>query len=252
MSKISLRPIVTCPEITFAGDKIAVLPPDIQQKVDTYWRKLTAANPRLHNGEVFTVTSVNKDAEDLRITLAETDYAHYLYSQQIGGLGDYQVRVIHPVTLALSKDNQLIFGRMANHTSLAGSIECCGGGIDHDDVENGIVRIDHTATKELAEELGIDTHDKSQVASFEPRYLKTGGPTDKMTVIFILQLNQTSNEFTKHYDNFITQLKTHGEEPEFSEIFYLDRNAQSVNEFISQHLGQLGEYFPALLSEITR
>jgi 8-oxo-dGTP pyrophosphatase MutT (NUDIX family) len=250
MSQILIRPIAQCPEITFAGDQAAALPADIRQKVDDYWLALTQANPRLHNGEVFTVTSITEDGASIHITLAETNYAHYLYSQQVGGLGKYQVRVIHPVTLVLSKDDKLIFGRMADHTSLAGSIECCGGGIDHDDVEGGVVHIDRTAAKELAEELGIDVNDKTQVTNFEPKFLKTGGPTDKMTVIFTARLDRTGSEFIEQYDEFVKQLKATNQEAEFSEIFCLDRDAQSVKAFMSQHPGQLGEYFPALLNEI--
>jgi hypothetical protein len=116
--------------------------------------RLTKGNPRLHNGEVFTVVAVDETDERIDIELAETDYAHYLYSHQVGGLGKYTVRIIHSATLVITADNKMIFGSMGAHTSRPGVIQCCGGGIDHDDITDGVVDIEHNTAKELAEELG--------------------------------------------------------------------------------------------------
>jgi hypothetical protein len=142
MSAIEISPIKTPMTIRFGGSKVS-LPADVRQKIDQHWQQLIQANPRLHNGEVFTVTAVADTVDELQIELAETDYAHYLYSRQVGGLGEFTVRIIHSATLVIATNNKMIFGAMAAHTSIPGVIQCCAGGIEHGDIREGIVDIEY-------------------------------------------------------------------------------------------------------------
>jgi 8-oxo-dGTP pyrophosphatase MutT (NUDIX family) len=231
--------------INLVGDKI-MLPAGIRAKVDQYWQELVTKNPRLHKGEAFTVTSVKKVNDNMTVTLAETDYAHYLYSQQVGHLEDYAVRVIHSAALVITGDNKFIFGSMGGHTSRPGIIQCAGGGIDHDDIEDDIVDIEHNTARELAEELGIDVYDKSRVAAFYPAYLKSGGPTGKMTVAYVLRIKQTADQFMGDYDKFARTLVASNEEPEFGELFCLDNSQEAVDEFITKYGERLNEYMAVL------
>lgn len=150
--------------LIISNNRRITLPSSIRKKIDRHWEDLTASNPYLRNGEVFTVTEVKENEGRTVITLAETDYAHYLYSQQVGGLGRYAVRIIHPTALVVSKDRMFILGSMGQHTSRPGVIQCCGGGLDCGDIKGGVVDVDHCIRKELLEELGIDT-EKSREAS---------------------------------------------------------------------------------------
>lgn len=226
------------------------LPEEVARKVSEHWQRLIEAKPRMRNGEVFTATKVEDEANGLRVELAETDYAHYMYSHQLGDLGEYTVRIIHSAVLVITTDNKLVFGAMSEHTSRLGVIQCCGGGIDHNDITDGVVDMKHNAVNELHEELGIDVQDKERVANFTPAYLKFGGPTGKMTVVYTLRLNQNSEEFLKAYDAFATYLRATSEEPEFGKIFTLDRDKQIVNQFISDHADKLDEYMPILLRTV--
>jgi hypothetical protein len=183
MQPIQIKPIKKNITIRFAGEKV-ILPEVLEAKITEHWQQLTQANPRLRNGEVFTVRSVEDTAGDMAVRLAETNYAHYLYSHQIGDLGEHTVRIIHSSALVITSDDKLVFGAMAEHTSRPGIIQCVGGGIDHNDIRGGIVDIEHNTANELNEELGIDPYDTSLVESFSATYLKFGGPTDKMTVIY--------------------------------------------------------------------
>src|SRR6266540_608045 len=175
MPAIEIQPIKKSVNIRVSGNKV-VLPEPLPQKIDQHWQQLVKDNPRLHNGESFTVVRVDEADDKMDIELAETDYAHYLYSHQVGGLGEFTVRIIHSATLVITSDNKMIFGAMGRHTSRPGIIQCCGGGIDHNDITDGVVDIEHNTVKELAEELGLDAYDKDIVDGFSPAYLKTGGP----------------------------------------------------------------------------
>ncbi|MEK7153409.1 MAG: hypothetical protein AAB834_05655 [Patescibacteria group bacterium] len=234
--------------ITFRNQKVK-LPGSIREKIDQYWNDLTKDNSHLRNGEVFTVTSVQESEGRTVITLAETDYAHYLYSQQVGGLGEYTVRIIHPASLVVSKDNRFIFGSMGEHTSRPGIIQCCGGGIDHSNIKGGTVDVEHNIAKELVEELGLNINDTNRVASCRPAYLKTGGPTGKMTIVYVLRLKQTAQTFLSVYEKFVQELRGRSEEPEFGELFSIQASPESIEEFISQNKDRLNEYMAVTLRQ---
>jgi hypothetical protein len=249
MQPIQIKPIEKNITIRFAGKTVA-LPEAIEAKITEHWQQLTQANPRLRNGEVFTVTGVEDAADGMVVQLAETNYAHYLYSHQVGDLGEYTVRIIHSSALVISSDNKLIFGAMAGHTSRPGVIQCVGGGIDHKNIHGGIVDIEHNTANELKEELGIDPHDTSLVESFSATYLKFGGPTGKMTVVYIVRIKQAGAEFLKAYEAFAKELAEKDEEPEFDKIFTLAMDKPTVDTFIAEHTDKLDEYMTILIQTI--
>lgn len=234
--------------LRFSKEKVK-LPADLSVKIERYWQDLIAKNPKLRNGEVFTVTSVEDAADSMAVMLAETDYAHYLYSQQVGGLGDYTVRIIHPAALLVTSDNKFIFGSMGEQTSRPGIIQCCGGGIDHGDIKNGVVDVEHTITKELAEELGIDVYNKNLVKEFYPAYLKTGGPTEKMTISYIVRINRTADQFMNDYQAFVSTLSDSGDEPEFGRLFCIDDTTESIDAFVATYGERLNEYMAILFRD---
>ncbi len=234
--------------ITFGSQKVE-LPAATRKEVAHHWEKLVKHNPHLRNGEVFTVSGVREEGNRVSITLAETDYAHYLYSLQVGGLGEYAVRIIHPAILVVSRDAKFIFGSMGEHTSRPGVIQCCGGGIDNSDITKGVVNVDHNVAKELAEELGVDVNDSKNVAKCKPVYLKTGGPTGKMTIVYVLQLKKSAQDFLDEYAHFTQKLRARDEEPEFGKLFSVQASPELIEEFINKHTDRLNEYMAVTLRQ---
>lgn len=255
MSAIEINPITKPISIRVTGDRI-VLPKAVRQKVDEHWQQLIKDNPRLRNGEVFTVLAVDENNKSIEIKLAETDYAHYLYSHQVGGLGEFTVRIIHSATLVITSDNKMLFGAMGEHTARPGVIQCCGGGIDHDDITpDGVVDIEHNTVKELGEELGLDPYDKSIVTEFTPAYLKTGGPTGKITLCYILRLTLKSSQLLQQYDEFTESLRHNGQEPEFGQLICIDADKRAVEAYIEKFEDRMNEFMPVLLraaADVTR
>lgn len=231
--------------VRFSGEQV-VLPSDIQEKIDAYWEELLSSGKPYKRGEVFTVTKKEVFEDRIEILVEKTDYAHYLYSQNIGNLDIYAVHIIHTASLVETSDGKIIFGKMGKQTSRSGICQLCGGGIDNDDLRGDIFDFEHNIKKELTEELGIDTEDTQRIKSFELAYLKEGGPTDKMTVVYRVVLNETSVEFTKRYEDFVLQLEKNGENPEFGEIIVLDKNKESFAQFLYQHDIKLDEYMEPL------
>ncbi len=237
--------------ISLVHEKVK-LPVAVRAKVDKYWQELITKNSKLRNGEVFTVTSVEWRSDSVSVIIAETNYAHYVYSEQIGGLEQYTVRVIHPDALIVSSDNKFIFGSMGAHTSRPGIIQCCGGGIDYSDIEDDVVNIEHCITKELLEELGLDAYDKQRVKEFHHAYLKSGGLRGKITISYILRINQTARQFMIDYEKFVKSVTDSGDEPEFGELFCIDNNQESLEDFIANYHERLNEYMAVLLRDVHR
>lgn len=224
------------------------LPLTLRDQVEHHWRALIERKPRMHNGEVFAVTRLWEDDSAIHLRLAETDYAHYMYSNETPGLGEYAVQVIHPAALILTSDNQAVLGVMAEHTSRAGMIQFCGGGLDRRAVRaDGVIDIDQIMTVELEEELGVNMHDPRQVVSAAPAYLKTGGPLGKMTLVYKIVLAQTGEEVRRHYAQFEAKLQASGGDMEFDEVLLLDCRPEAVEAFIEQYESRLSEYVGILL-----
>ncbi len=237
--------------VRFSNEAV-VLPRNIQEKIDVYWDELLRSGKPYKRGEVFTVTKKESFDDRLEILVEKTDYAHYLYCQNVDALGDYGVHIIHTASLVETNDEKTIFGKMGEQTSRSGIHQLCGGGIDNDDLKDGIFDFEHNITKELQEELGIDVNDAQRVETFELAYLKEGGPTDKMTVIYRITLNETSNRFMTRYDEFSRQLQADGEVPEFGEIVILDKRKESLEIFFNQEGIRLDEYMKPLFDHLVQ
>ena len=176
----------------------------------------------------------------------KTDYAHYLYCQNVETLGEFGVHIIHTATLVETIDGKTIFGKMGQQTSRAEIHQLCGGGIDEDDLNDDVFDLEHNIQKELQEELGIDIQDKQRVKKFELAYLKEGGPTDKMTVVYRTELSETSEQFEEKYAYFVKSLQEKGEQPEFGSIIVLEKNTKDIAEFFAQEDLKFDEYMRPL------
>lgn len=222
------------------------LPAHLRAKIDEYWQRRVQDNPHLHNGEVYTIVGQNEAPNAWEFELAKTDYAHFVYSREIGGLAEKAVHVIHPACLVIA-GGQLIFGQMAAHTSLAGTIQCCGGGLDDDALKtDGTMDINMTMTSELREELGLNVRDSSLVKSFKPELLLFVD-SQKVVLAYSLELKITAEQFLERYDKFAGRLFDEGSKPEFDRLLTVKANAADVEAFIKKHWAKLNQYMPMLL-----
>jgi hypothetical protein len=249
MENFTITPLTKKLTIRFSN-KCIILPLDIQNKIDAYWEELIKSGKNYKRGEVFTVTKKVKFENHIDILVEKTDYAHYLYCQNVDTLGENGVRIIHTAALVETSDNKTIFGKMGNQTSRSEIHQLCGGGIDNDDLRDGIFDLDHNIKKELKEELDVDINDDKRIETFELSYFKEGGPTDKMTVIYKVKLNETSKVFMEKYNEFVSYLQKNNKLPEFGDIIILNKDKKSLNDFFSKNDIRLDEYMRPLFEYI--
>jgi 8-oxo-dGTP pyrophosphatase MutT (NUDIX family) len=249
MSKIVIQKINKEPVVRFNGEEM-VLPTKLQKKIEAHWEELLDSGREYFNGEVFNFKRLEQISDELEITIQRTNFAHFLYTRNIERrLGKYRLRTVFSACLILTKDNKIIFGKMGEHTSLAGRYQLVGGGLDNNDLEENIFDMKHSATKELGEELGVDASDRSVVKKFKVAYLKTGGSED-VAIIYKVIFKKTTQEFLEHYKKFAKDLQENGETPEFSEIVALAQNKKAVKEFIGENKDKMANYLPAVLQQI--
>lgn len=244
--KISLAQEVT----VRLSNKEVQLSEAVQSKIDSYWQELLNSGKSYKRGEVFTVIHKEVIENAVNIVVEKTDYAHYLYCQNKKSLNENGVHIIHTAVLVETSDDYYLFGEMGHQTSRHGILQLCGGGIDNDDLKGEYFDLKHNIAKELQEELDIDVTDTSRITYFDEVYLKEGGPTDKMTVIFRVVLTDTKEEFLERYDIFVEDLRAKGENPEFGEIVALKKDKQAVAHFFSQENLILDEYMKPLFEKI--
>ena len=234
------------------SNKEVCLPKRVQSQIDTYWEELIASGKSYKRGEVFTVTHKEVVGGIVNILVEKTDYAHYLYCQNKESLDENGVHIIHTAVLVETSDEYFIFGEMGSQTARHGIIQLCGGGIDNDDLRGEYFDLRHNSTKEIQEELGVDVTDTSRVLYFEEAYFKEGGPTDKMTVVYRVILNETQEVFLKKYTAFVKHLEKKGESPEFGKIITLKKDWHEIEKFFSQEDLLLDEYMKPLFQCIRK
>lgn len=219
-----------------------------QEKIDTYWQFLIDSGKTYVRGEVFTVTKYEERDDAVYILVEKTDYAHYLYCQDIDPEMDgYGICVIFTACLVETSDKKTIFGKMGKNTARAGIYQLSGGGIDSSDIKDDVFDLKGNISKELLEEFGINTSDTERVKEFDRVYIKQGGKTKKIAVVFRLKINETSEEFVEKYNLFVQNFKKNCEEPEFGEIVILDKTKDQMHDFFDLHRDECDEYMEPLL-----
>lgn len=245
MKNIIISPLTKKIVVRFINKQVD-LPEEIQARIDSYWNKLVETKKNYRRGEVFTVTGKREMAEVIEVEVEKTDYAHYLFCQNVEDMAEFGVRIIHTAVLVDTNDEKTVFGRMGDQTSRAGIHQLCGGGLDNGDLRDGFFDLEHNIKKELAEEFGIDADDNIRVKNFSTAYLKEGGPTDKMSVIYRVELDESAEEFRANYSKFADDLRKKGELPEFGDILIMDRNGKELADFLAREDVRIDEYMQPL------
>ncbi|HHX58521.1 MAG TPA: hypothetical protein GX706_02025 [Candidatus Moranbacteria bacterium] len=246
ISTISSRIIL----VSFSNNFVS-LPQDIQEKVDAYWSWLMANGKSYYRGEVFTATNKTVVGNAIAVSVDKTDYAHYLYCQDVCSLGDKDVGIVHAVSLVETADEYFVFGKMGHQTSRAGMHQLCGGGIDSSDLRGDHFDLNHNIGRELLEELGINIADNSRVKQLEATYLYERG-ISKILVVYNLLLKEKKDDFLKKYNRFADQLMAAGELSEFGEIIFLKKEKNEIQDFFSQDKIKFDEYMFPLFSFIIK
>src|SRR5262245_31872534 len=136
---------------------------------------------------------------------------------------------------------------MTNHTSTPKRLQCAGGGIENIDIKDNFVDLNNNIKRELFEEMGIEIDDKSIILESFPKYLKTGGENNFISIIFKIKLSIKKKELQNIYKIYINYLLLKEILPEFNSLVFVRSNISSVKSFLRNDKRQRVDYLNSLL-----
>ncbi len=221
------------------------LPESIKEQHNKFWDDQIKTNPHLRNGEVFTITQIHHTPKELQVTVAKTDYKHFLYTIRNKGCA-FPCKVIFTCVAVITSDNYIAFGRMNEHTSTPGRLQFTGGGLDESDLDGFEFNLVKSIRKELEEEMGLFI-ESPYVKSFAPRFLKSKGTYDFWAVMFELQVDYTSNDLQMMFNKHNQSLIEKDEHPEFEEFLFVLLEEAQVLDFIENNHSLKEDYLDPIL-----
>lgn len=225
------------------------LPTSIQERHQLFWEQLKKNNQQFRNGEVFTITEINKTSDELQIKVVKTDYKHFLYTLHHADC-TYPCKVIFTCMAVITNDHHIAFGRMNQHTSTPGRLQFTGGGLDETDLDGFVFNLERSIAKELEEELGLSV-DSPFSKSFKPKFIKNKGTYDFWAIMFELKVDYSMKELQALFQHHNESLLEKGEQPEFDEFLFINLNKESVQSFIQNDPSLKEDYLvPILLKYI--
>lgn len=122
--------------------------------IDENWRKETAANPALFDGQVVLLSNLAYADGRLDGTSHAVRFATFMLWRKTRPLHLAEDAYAH--AMPVTSDNALILIRMAGHTVNAGRIYFAAGSFEPQDFRAGMADIDFNMIREVGEETGLD------------------------------------------------------------------------------------------------
>lgn len=119
------------------------------------WQLQQIRNPSYFNGGIQILTRYRIEDGAFKGTFAATDFASFLHWRG-ERYPDDSVRDCFGCAILRSAEGHLLLGRQATGNLNADRAYCPGGFIDPVDVLDGVIDIDGSVTREIAEETGLD------------------------------------------------------------------------------------------------
>lgn len=197
------------------------LPAEIQEKIDKFWNNAIKENPNLYNGQDYTVENVINSKDKIEMIVINTNYAHYLYDERIGvRLEKYRCCAPWGGIILLTKDDYLVVGEMGKETSVPFGLQIPGGGVDKNDIKDGIIDINLTIKRELKEEVNINLDEIKYKLEFMEYASKT---RNAYGFIGIGILNINKEELEQNFKDYKEYLINNNLEIEFNRLIFLKK-----------------------------
>ncbi|MBU3143782.1 hypothetical protein [Clostridium sp. CF012] len=121
-----------------------------------------------------------------------------------------------------TNDNKFAIGEMNEGTAFPFKLHYVGGGIDKSDIKGSILDLKHNIKKEIFEEIGIEVENKRIMKSLKPCYLKSGGLSNFISAIYILELLINEDELKILLNKHNEELALKMEMQEIRSLIFLD------------------------------
>ncbi len=207
-------------------EKCVTLPMEIRNKIDANWKEFVRQNPNLWNGDVTRVSNYYEDDNEIKIVCEKSDYAHYLYEERMGLPREFACVNISAGCLLETSDEYYLLGELDEKMSYPHMLQVPGGNVDKKDMENGIVNIMKTISREVMEEINIDLNNNFQVSNLSLKYIYNSEKEEqpKVQIFAKARLKMSSNEINEYYNTYYNYLNKNNLELEFGKIHLIKKN----------------------------
>lgn len=220
-------------------------------KINNHWESLVKKGKKFTRGNVYTIKKIRKNSKELNIELTLTDYAHFLYSIYSSNLKAIsKCRVVSTSALIETRDKYFIFGEMNKNTFMPGRIQCSGGGLDENDLENGSINFVKNIKKEVYEELGLNISDSKIVKKKYVKYIGCGGKNNFIIIIFKIDLSIDSHRVKKIFKDYTDKLKSDNIEPEFKKLFIAKKDFKIIEKIQSDKRDKADYVIPLIREDV--
>ncbi|WP_339063998.1 hypothetical protein [Tepidibacillus marianensis] len=222
-----------------------IISSEVIEKHNQFWKEKINENPSLRNGEVFTITNIEQDTEELKVTVTKTDYKHYLYTLYHEDCLS-PCKVIYTCASVITNDNYIVFGKMNKNSSTPGRLQFTGGGIDETDFNGETFDLVQNIGKEINEEMGLDIN-CPYTRHFFPKFVKHKGTHDFWAVMFELSVDYSVQELDELFQRHNQQLIENGDYPEFDKLIFVSLEKESIESFIQNEKAPMVDYLTPIL-----
>jgi hypothetical protein len=122
---------------------------------------------------------------------------------------------------------------MSKYTTSANRWQFSAGGIDENDIEDGIVNLDKAIIKEIKEELGIS---QFEIEKVEKKIMKLGGTTRSIAVIYKANISRTANAIKEDFEKYKMNLESLGDQSEFSNLDFIKCDILEMEKFMNKKI----------------
>lgn len=131
-----------------------------EAEIAAFWAPLVAANPALYNGRVFLFEDLALEGGALVGTARTAGFATLLALIEWQGEGLFN---LFGCAALVSREGDVLLGRMGAHTATPGAIKFVGGTPDASDLRpDGTIDLLASIRRETAEETGLDVAAEAQ------------------------------------------------------------------------------------------
>ncbi len=170
------------------------VPDVIKEKVEKYWTEFIKGKTGYWDGSIYIVNNIDLNKNILEI--GTTRFSNLVYAR---GNSDLTAMSLFAAILLKTKDDKYVIIKN-NHNKM----NIIGGLADSQDFEDGTFIPEYCIQREVLEEIGINLKDKSQVISYELKYLKVPSSHENycpVGLLYVGYLNFTSTDFANYIKN---------------------------------------------------
>jgi len=233
--------------VIYTGKRIYI-PSEVTEVVNTEWAKFEKTHPNLYNGDVFCISNININEQEINIEISQTKFALLGTTKyKLPDIcNDYIKSSIFTATLLKTKDNFLVIAEGSNQALHPGRLKFIGGLIDESDIVDGKVYSEYGAIRELAEELGI----KASFNMLSPAFLKIDNDRRYPTgIIYLVNLEFDKESVIEIFNKHDSYLKNKYMEREILSPVFIPANIEAIDKFEAENTKEIKNYVLDILRE---